>query len=126
MLMISMKDSCAEVFSPATHLCYFVEKLTTSLVTGQILVSASGDSGTLTPEDGSAYPANVSQGCVLLPASLITLHNEIETAGDITQSQKSFTLVGTEFGNPKNPMPSNVNFTTPGYNCSIPKLYGSK
>lgn len=94
-------------------------------VNREILVSASGDSGTLMLEDGSAFPANVSQGCVLSPSSTIILHNQIETAGDITQSQKSFTLIGTEFGNKVEPMPSTFNFTSPGYNCSTPKKFGN-
>lgn len=76
--MILMKDSCAEFFSPATHLSCSVEKLISSPVIGQILVSASGDSGTLILEDGSAYPANVSQGCILTPSSLLHLH-KLET-----------------------------------------------
>ena len=118
-----MTDFCAEVLSLATHLCCCAEKLNSSLVIGQILVSASGTSGSLSLEDGNAFPYNVSKGCILEPSSPITLHNLIETAGDLTQSDFSFTLLGTEFGNAVNPMPTTFNFTATGYNCSVPKNY---
>lgn len=86
------------------------------------MVSADG----LQLEDGSAFPANVSAGAVLAPSPPQPLRNSIETAGDLTKIAKEFTIIGTEFGEPLFPMPVTLNITNPGYNCSTPKLYGSK
>ena len=88
----------------------------------QIIVSANG----LSLEDGRAFPANVSNGAVLAPSTPQALRNSIETAGDATQYSKVFNIKGTEFGEPLRPMPVTLNITNSGYNCTKPKLYGSK
>lgn len=87
----------------------------------EIMVSADG----LQLMDGSAFPANVSTGAVLSPSPPQPLRNSIETAGDLTKIAKEFTIVGTEFGEALHPMPTTLNITNQGYNCSEPKLYGN-
>ena len=77
-------------------------------------------------EDGAPYPVDVSNGTILTESPPGTLKNAIETAGDLTQIQKVFTITGTEFGKKRDPMPLDINITAKGYNCSAGKLYGSK
>lgn len=74
---------------------------------------------------GQLYPVDVSNGTVLsqIPAGI--LKNAIETAGDTTQIQKSFTITGTEFGVKLDPMPKNINLTMKGYNCSVAEIFNS-
>lgn len=86
------------------------------------MVSADG----LSLEDGRAFPTNVSDGAILTPSPPQALRNSIETAGDVTKYAKVFNIVGTEFGEPLHPMPVILNITNRGYNCTKPKLYGSK
>lgn len=93
-----------------------------SLALEQVLVSASG----LYPDDGRTLPANVSQGVILIPSSSQVLRNSIETAGDPGKIQRSYSIVGDEFGVPLNPMPRALNLTSTGYNCSTAQLIGGK
>lgn len=86
----------------------------------EVLVSASG----LYPDDGRTLPANVSQGVILIPSSSQVLRNSIETAGDPGKIQRSYSIVGDEFGVPLNPMPRALNLTSTGYNCSTAQLIG--
>lgn len=74
---------------------------------------------------GAAYPVDVSNGTILTASPPDNLKNAIETAGDLTQVQRTFIITGTEFGVKRDPMPINVNITNTGYNCSAGKLYGS-
>jgi hypothetical protein len=89
----------------------------------QILVDA-GD-GTVVLANGAAYPVDVSNGTILSASPPDNLKNAIETAGDLTQVQRTFIITGTEFGVKLDPMPLNINITNTGYNCSAGKLYGS-
>ena len=74
---------------------------------------------------GAAYPVDVSNGTILSASPPDNLKNAIETAGDLTQVQRTFIITGTEFGVKLDPMPLNINITNTGYNCSAGKLYGS-
>lgn len=71
-------------------------------------------------------PVDVSNGTILTQIPAGVLKNAIETAGDMTQVQKSFIIKGTEFGVKLNPMPRSINITQKGYNCSKALLYGSE
>ena len=75
---------------------------------------------------GLLLPADVSNGTILTQVPSGILKNAIETAGDLTQIQKTFTITGTEFGLKKDPMPKNINITQAGYNCSIAEIFNSK
>lgn len=76
--------------------------------------------------DGKLMPVDVSNGTILTAIPAGVLKNAIETAGDTAQIQKVFTLIGTEFGVKKDPMPLNINITQKGYNCSQGEIFHSK
>ena len=90
---------------------------------GQILVEATEG---MVLENGQLMPVDVSNGTILTQIPAGVLKNAIETAGDMTQVQKSFIITGTEFGEKLDPMPRSINITMKGYNCSESLLYGSK
>lgn len=90
---------------------------------GQILVEATEG---MVLENGQLMPVDVSNGTILTQIPVGVLKNAIETAGDISQIQKTFAITGTEFGKKLDPMPSSINITVKGYNCSEALLYGSK
>lgn len=76
-------------------------------------------------EDGRPMPVDVSNGTVLTQIPAGVLKNAIETAGELSQIQKTFTITGTEFGKKLFSMPKNINITQKGYNCSIAKTFGN-
>ncbi|KAG0576258.1 hypothetical protein KC19_5G067300 [Ceratodon purpureus] len=88
----------------------------------EILVAATGG---MVLENGQLMPVDVSNGTILTQIPVGVLKNAIETAGDISQIQKTFAITGTEFGKKLDPMPSSINITVKGYNCSEALLYGN-
>eukprot|EP01018_Ginkgo_biloba_P028192 Gb_32178 [translate_table: standard] len=81
----------------------------------EVLVSASG----VVIEDGSIFPANVTNGTVLAGFPQTDLKTAIETAGDMTRIQVQIEMTGTEFGvGPRDfPMPTNISLVNDGFKC---------
>lgn len=110
------------VLLPVLEFCYQYSDLTVLVNLPQILVSADD----MFLESGQLMPVDVSNGTILTQIPSGILKNAIETAGDLTQIQKTFTITGTEFGVKLDPMPLNINITQKGYNCSVAEIFNSK
>ncbi|KAK3020564.1 hypothetical protein RJ639_046914 [Escallonia herrerae] len=75
--------------------------------------------------DGTSLPAEVGNGTVFSGFPATDLKSAVQTAGDINQMRARVELVGTQFGAPEFPMPTNISLANDGFSCLAPSKTGN-
>ncbi|KAK2965220.1 hypothetical protein RJ640_019975 [Escallonia rubra] len=75
--------------------------------------------------DGTSLPAEVGNGTVFSGFPATDLKSAVQTAGDINQMRARVDLVGTQFGAPEFPMPTNISLANDGFSCSPQSKLGN-